>query len=313
MIRIGVVNIDVSHPKAFSEYLAKGNRARYVAVYNDGFRGDDEVESFIHTFGLEKRCSSVEELASMVDIGFIQGCNWDKHLAYAEPFLRMGKPVFLDKPMVGNPADCEKVRALVRGGAVILGSSSARYAYEIEDFLKQPEEERGVILSVYGTSGVDEFNYGIHIVEAFGGLLGDGAVSCRFAAHAERAGKSCDTYCAAYANGVTATYSLFEGKWHPFVITIMTTKGTFSFKIDTGKIYGAMLDRICTYMETGVNTLAGIDSIIESIRIMLAGRISKLKGGEVVRLEDIPADDPGFDGNAFEKGYAAAAKKIYLA
>ena len=47
MIRIGVVNIDVSHPKAFSEYLKKGNRARYVAVYNEGFRGDDEVEGFI--------------------------------------------------------------------------------------------------------------------------------------------------------------------------------------------------------------------------------------------------------------------------
>ena len=38
MIRIGAVNIDTSHPLAFSEYLLKGNRARYVAVYNDGFR-----------------------------------------------------------------------------------------------------------------------------------------------------------------------------------------------------------------------------------------------------------------------------------
>jgi hypothetical protein len=71
MIKIGVVNIDVSHPKAFPEYLKQGNRARYVAVYNDGFRGDDEVEGFIKKYNLEKRCQSIEELAEMVDIGFV--------------------------------------------------------------------------------------------------------------------------------------------------------------------------------------------------------------------------------------------------
>ena len=72
MIRIGVANIDVSHPKAFAEYLKKDGRARYVAVYNDGFRGDDEVEAFMRGYGLEKRCDSVEELADCVDIGFVQ-------------------------------------------------------------------------------------------------------------------------------------------------------------------------------------------------------------------------------------------------
>ena len=51
MYRIGVVNLDVSHPKAFSEYLRKGNRARYAAVYNDGFRGDDEVAAFMDENG----------------------------------------------------------------------------------------------------------------------------------------------------------------------------------------------------------------------------------------------------------------------
>lgn len=48
MIRIGVVNIDVSHPLAFSQILNQEDRARYVAVYNDGFRSDEEVDAFIH-------------------------------------------------------------------------------------------------------------------------------------------------------------------------------------------------------------------------------------------------------------------------
>ena len=63
MVRIGVVNIDTSHPKAFTGILHAGDRARYVAVYNDGVRGEDEVNGFIASAGIEKRCDTVEELA----------------------------------------------------------------------------------------------------------------------------------------------------------------------------------------------------------------------------------------------------------
>lgn len=312
MIRIGVVNIDVSHPKAFSEILHKGDRARYVAIYNDGFRGDDEVEGFIKSRGLEKRCASVDELADMVDVGFIQGCNWDKHLEYAAPFIRRNKPVFIDKPMVGNPADAAKMQQLVKSGAVILGSSSVRYAKEFTDFLAIPETERGQIVTVFGTSGLDEFNYGIHIVEAISGLLGTGAESTTFAGRAEVNGVLCESYLVKYKSGVTAVYNTMLGVWQPFDMVIMTTKSTYSFRIDHTQVYAQLLDRICEYMETGVSRLASVDTILESIRIMLAGRISREQGGGTVRLDDIPASDPGFDGTAFEKGYAAAASKIYL-
>jgi predicted dehydrogenase len=312
MIRIGVVNIDVSHPKAFSEYLKKGNRARYVAVYNEGFRGDDEVEGFIKNYNLEKRCESVEELAEMVDIGFIQGCNWDKHLNYVQPFIDRKKPVFIDKPIVGNLKDCMKLQELVSKGAVILGSSSVRYAEEVVDLINKSEEERGKILNIFGTAGVDEFNYAIHIAEAIGGLAETGAISCKFVGSSEIDGKKCETFFIKYENGITATYNTFQGTWQPFEMVIMTTKSTYQFRIDTGKIYGALLDRICDYMETGESTLAPVDVLIESVKIMLAGRISREKGGEEIRLCDIPEDDPGYDGNKFEEEYAANARKIYL-
>ena len=46
MIKIGAINIDVSHPLAFSAVLHDSERARYTAVFNDGFREFDEVEGF---------------------------------------------------------------------------------------------------------------------------------------------------------------------------------------------------------------------------------------------------------------------------
>lgn len=312
MIHIGAVNIDTSHPLAFCEYLEKGDRARYVAVYNDGFRGDDEVEAFIRRFGLEKRCQSVDELADMADIGFIQGCNWDQHLMHAMPFIERGKPVFIDKPLAGNIADCRKFEDLAAKGAVILGSSSLRYAAEIADFASKGEDEIGKILNVYGTVGVDEFNYAIHIVEGIGGLIGTGAVSSRYVGGTSVDGKVCETYFVRFENGVQATFNTFHGTWQPCDMVIMSTKGTYHFRIDTSKVYAVMLDRICHYMETGESTLAGITSMTESIRIMLAGRISRSNGGVEIRIDDIPDGDPGFDGYQFEKAYKAAATKMYL-
>jgi len=312
MIRIGVVNIDVSHPLSFSQYLHQGNRARYVAVYNDGFRGDDEVEAFIAKQGLEKRCRSIEELAEMVDIGFVQSCNWNNHIKQAMPFIKKGKPVFIDKPIVGSLSDCRKLEALVSDGAIILGSSSVRYAQEIVDFAGQPESKRGKIMNVFGTSGLDEFNYAVHVVEGIEGVVGTGAQSCAFMGRSNIDGKICETFFVKYANGVTAAYNTFQGFWQPFEFVIMTTKATYQFRVDTTKIYAALLDRICDYMETKKNTIAPVPALTESVKIMLAGRIAREQERRECRLADIPDNDPGYDGNEFEHAYAAAAQKIYV-
>ncbi len=311
MIRIGLVNMDVSHPKSFAEVLKQEERARYTAVYNDGFRGDDEVDAFIKNAGLEKRCDSLEELADMVDVGFIQGCNWDKHLEYAEPFFKRNMPVFIDKPIVGNLADCKRIEELAASGKVILGSSSVRYAPEVIKFLAMPIEERGEILNIYATTGVDEFNYAVHAVELIGGLVGAGAISTQFTGRSIKDEKICETYTIAYPE-CTATFNTFQGGWMPFHLIITTTKTIYHIQINTSTIYPALLERICLYMEGKGNELATIQELTESIKIMLAGRISREQEGKKIRLIDIPENDPGFDGDKFEKEYAAAALKIYL-
>ena len=61
MIRIGTVNIDTSHAPSFAEIFLKGDDARYVAVYNDAFRTDAEVNAFIERFGLEKQHAADRE------------------------------------------------------------------------------------------------------------------------------------------------------------------------------------------------------------------------------------------------------------
>lgn len=101
-----------------------------------------------------------------------------------------------------------------------------------------------------------------------------------------------------------AVYNNFHQIHHPFETVIMTTEKTFQFRVDTHRIYGALLDQVLDRLETGCSKLVDVPALSESIKIMLAGRLSRLRGGIEVKLSDIPPDDPGFDGNAFEKRYA---------
>lgn len=311
MIRVGAVNIDTSHPLGFGEVMEKDTRAKYVGVYNDSFRDDREVEGFIRRFGLEKRCRTLEELADMCDIGFIHGCNWDDHLRCAMPFIRKGRPVFVDKPLVGNLEDCRRVEELARSGAVILGASSARYAYEVQDFLRIPEEERGKTVQVFGTAGVDEFNYGIHIAEALAGILGSGFTAAGYLGKGRAEGKYAESYYLSHKSGASAIFNTFTGTWQPFVITIMTTKTTYHFKMDSSRLYEALLEQICNYMEGKEHILAGTEELLESVKVMLAAAASREEGGRAVSLKELRTEGPGYDGTAFWKEYGHAAGTMY--
>lgn len=310
MFRIGTVNIDTSHAPAFAEILLKENRARYTAIYNDGFRTDEEVDAFIKKFGLEKRYYSLSEMAKNIDIAFIQSCNWDRHIELAMPFIKAGVPVFIDKPLVGNMKDVKTIEKLADKGAVILGSSALRYTYEHDSFFSVPDEQRGEIVHVSTMVGVDEFNYAIHAIESILGFLRETSpVSVRYIGTGVVGETPCDSYYIRFDSGATACYHICLKGWQPSTALVMTTKTSFAYKIDTNKVYEAMLKHVVNYLEGKPNGLVSAHKLCDSIKIMLAGRKSKETGGKEVLISKLRAGDPGFDGTKFEAEYAAQQRK----
>lgn len=313
MIKIGGVSIDVSHPLGFAEELEKYCMdMRYEYLCKESFREDDEADWFVQRFGLRGKVASVEELVDKVDIGFIQSCNWEKHLTQAMPFIEKGKPVFIDKPIVGSVEDARKLKTLVKNGAKILGSSSARHAEEIQKFMAIPEEERGKIVSIYGTCGVDEFNYSVHIAEIFSELAQAKAIASTFCGCGNTSdGQKVETYNIEFENGIIATYHTYIGGWRPFHLTILTTKGSYQIAVDSSKIYVSLLREIYRQLRYGESKLADIDMLINCSMVMLCGKKSRdERNGCKVTLDEL-TDQDKFDGYAFEKGYAVAATKVY--
>lgn len=312
MKKIGLVDIDVSHPKAFSAKIDELSLPmNYTGVVNYGFREADEVEAFAKSRGATAY-KTIEEMVPHVDVGFVQSCNWDKHLGYAMPFIEAGKPVFIDKPMVGSVADVRRVRELAKNGATILGSSAMRYAPEIDAYLATLAAKGGKVLHIFVSCGIDEFNYGIHIGEIISRIAGAPVATCRYCGKSEEIdGSYTETFYATFENGIGATYAICTPTFQTFEVSIISTKGSESFRLAPLDSYGAMLSGIANALEGKESPIVDVDTITDAILMMLAGKLSRDKGGEVVGVADLP-DDLGFDGAAFEKAYAAAAKKIYL-
>lgn len=306
MYKIGCVNIDTSHPACFAGKMKEFELdMRYSCIFNDGFRSDGEVENFMKNNSIDKRHESLEEMAREVDIAFIHDCNWDKHIEHAMPFIKAGKPVFIDKPVVGSLKDCLRLKELVKKGAGIIGSSSARYVECLADLKNKIAEAGEMIATVFGTSGVDEFNYGVHIMEGIHGLLGAGAYSTRYLGVSNSVNKPAEQYLTKWNNGVQVIYQTQTGQWQPFHVVVTTDKTIHHVQVDTGKLYISLLKKIEAFLKNGA-PMASMDELVETVKIYLAGKKSREMHGQEIALQSLSVSDAGYDGYAFEKEYSIA-------
>lgn len=308
MIKIGCVNIDISHPKTLAGVMKNDNMdMSYHGVYNDGFRTDDEVDAFMKNNDVKIRYKSLEEMAKDVDIAFIHDCNWDKHIDHAMPFIDAGKPVFIDKPIVGNLKDCLKLEELAKKGAVIIGSSSVRYCDKLTNLKKKLEENNEIPVSIFAAAGVDEFNYGIHVMEGIHGLLGSGAYSTKYLGVSRNGNCYAAQYLVKWSNGTQVIYQTQMNVWQPFNFVVTTDKAIHHVVIDTKALYPALLKRIESFIKEG-KPMALITELTAPIKIYLAGKKSRETNGSEIIIESLSLSDAGFDGYAFEKQYANSSR-----
>jgi hypothetical protein len=88
-----------------------------------------------------------------------------------------------------------------------------------------------------------------------------------------------------------------------FCAEVGTAQTYHQMKLDVSTAYRALMEQVVLYLKGEENRLAPIEALTESIRIALAGKLSRERGGELVRLDALDPEDPGFDGAAFAKAY----------
>ena len=297
MLRIGMVDLDTSHPAAWIKVIRELNMdADVVAVYDSGTIYDKGyAKKFAAENKVEKACDSLEEMMDIVDVAFIQGCNWDTHVERARLFIEAGKGVLLDKPMVGNLKDLNTILEWHARGHKIIGGSSLRYGYEVKDFKKKLQKDEK-ILSVFASTSFDVFNYACHSVEMVGALLKKGA------RYVDYLGSNVtDIFRIVYDSGVQV---ILQEKCptHHFFITVTTDKGIYPILVDAGNVYKALLEQAIPYFQGRENELPPFDELAESIKILLCCK-KAMETGRRAFLEHLSESDEGFDGTLFAKEY----------
>jgi len=304
MIRIGLVDLDTSHPHAFTQILRTISGVEVRAVW-DGHdvwpEGYDRV--FARDHGIPVVCDRLEEMPAHVDAAMIHGTNWDTHVEKAELFMRAGKPILIDKPVVGSVGDCDRLLDLQeRYGTLVFGGSSLRYAKEVTA-LKEAVGPRNTLLSVAAAGPGDFFSYGIHTTEMLQGFLGSGIRSVKPVASSK-----IPVLAATFEDGFVAIIQL-QMPFHEWTLSAYTDKGLRTATVSIDGLYEPFLRNFVTLLNGG-SVEYSLSGPVEAVRFQIAAKICIERGTEVLLKELSP--DAGFDGRAFAAEYAAAKRLSLL-
>lgn len=179
-MRVGFVGTENSRVKQFIRFLNLEDRHpghRAVALAG----GQSERNTELATYGgLHIIVDEPTDLIGQVDAAIV--CNRDGglHRSAAEPLLRAGLPVLVDKPLATTIDDATALLdAAKETGSTLVSASGLRFVPEISQFaIDQPDQGPLRHLNVVGPADPDSeyaglFFYGIHHVETALEILGN--------------------------------------------------------------------------------------------------------------------------------------------
>jgi predicted dehydrogenase len=214
---------------------------------------------------------TVEEMLDRVDAAMVVWRHGDLHASHALPFLKAGKPVFVDKPFAIKVEDCQAMLDVAAAsGSALTSFSTTRWTPGIRA-LKERSEEYGEVKlgQVSGPADLTSeyggiFFYANHAVEMMLALFGHGATGV----YARQAGDNI-TCVVRWGDERMCNLNLSKGARATYCATLHGTAGWVSEKIDIGGCYADGLDVFLKMVRTGVRPLTDCE-LLEPTRLLHA-------------------------------------------
>lgn len=276
MIRIGIVGSDNSHALAFSQLMntekGKGDprweEAHCVALYGtDPARNAEVAEKGKIPF----IAPTVEEMLKHVDAAMVVWRHGDLHAAHALPFLRAGKPVFVDKPFAIKVEDCQAMLdAAEKSKALLTSYSTTRFTKAIRSLQGRAAEYGDLRMGqVSGPADLESeyggvFFYANHAIEMMFALFGHGAEAIY-----AREGQGNVTSVVRWPDGKVVNLNLMKSAKATYSATLHGTNGWISEKIDITGSYEDGLEQFVKMIRTGKRPLTDAQ-LLEPTRLMHA-------------------------------------------
>lgn len=294
-LRVAMIGLDTSHSTAFAKLLNDPQAAghipgcRVVTAYPYGSRSIpssyERIEGYteqIRKLGIEVS-ASLEEALDGVDAVLLETNDGQLHLEQAAVIFGYGKPVFIDKPLAADLADCLAIARLAEHHQVpFFTASSLRFS-------SSPQALRGgQIGAITGCdtyspaarepSHSDLFWYGIHGCELLITIMGRGCVEVT-CTHTE----DFDLVTAVWNDGRIGTFRGLRSGATGFGGTAFGTNQITTIGPYEG--YAPLLVGIVDFFHSGEPPVEWQETL-ELYALMDAARLSRERGGVKVSLQE---------------------------
>ncbi len=296
MIKLGIVDFDTSHVVAFTQRLNRIEvgedqwvEGAKIVMGSPGTSlvSPERVPGFteqLKGYGVPI-VDDPTEMIGKVDGVLIESVDGSVHYERAEPFLKAGIPMFIDKPFTCSLEQAIAIAKLAEKNKVtVFSSSSLRYGLEVQ----QIQEKQGELGKVVGADAYSPgpvhprnpglFHYGIHGLETLYALMGPGCTEV-WAVSTE----GVDVITGAWKEGRVGTIRATRAGAHSYGFTVFCEKRVVSSAINAGFIYRELLKRIVKMFETGQAPI-DIRETLEIIAFVEATMVSSRQNGARVPL-----------------------------
>lgn len=223
-----------------------------------------------------------EDVIGKVDAVIVATDRGNEHIWRAEPFVRAGLPVFIDKPLADNEEDLRTFIKWVDEGARIMSSSSLRYTKEYMPYFTSTHE-LGELRYINMTMNKSWERYGIHALEPVYRITGPGYISVRNTGDKDRNvlhlkhSRGIDINLAVIYNMAASDLKLVGTKDS---VTVPLKDSFYSFKKQLDNFIGYAMGEVPAFPFT---------ETIELMKIIIAGIRSRDEGGREVLISEINA------------------------
>lgn len=295
MIDIGILGLDTSHPGEFADILARRDRATVSAVWDGGDVRDSEYRDQFCTEYDAVRYERPEAMRDEVDGVLVTTVDWGTHRDLAEPFLRDGTPVLIDKPIAGSTADIDAiVDAAEAGDAPLFGGSAVAFHPQL-DGLATTSEPRTAFCVGYD----HPFYYGTHLVDTLRRIVASNWADIEVNG---APGTSVDV---TFEDGSHASLQ-FDGADRDATFGFLVTDAQHTHSLSIGsdedelrRMYWAYLDAFLECIRAGRNER---DRLVDAATMLLGVQAAMRTGATITPGHEALADLE-IDGSAFLAQY----------
>lgn len=150
------------------------------------------------------------------------------HLQYAEPFLRQGIPIYIDKPIALSINDLDRLYALEQYSGQIFTCSALRYSKQLA-LTTADRQSLGPIKQISAFTPKSWSKYAVHIIEPVLNMLSEGDEIVEMTAPACHISDGSGSLAVCWSSGIQTNFFALGNGQSPISIRVFGTSGWKDF------------------------------------------------------------------------------------